>query len=103
MWNRGKNGLRIAAAKNFHLSALHHFAQQRHIVRMMLEQKFQQPATEMHRKTKLRILIQCMNERPVTPGVGIVNHLGKITHRLMGVDAKQKLNRRLHEFYLGKL
>ena len=100
MGNRSENRFGIAAAEDFHLPALHHFAQHFHIVRMMLKQKFQQPAAEMHGKAKLRIVVQRVNEGPVAARMGVVNDFREITHRLMGVDTEKKFNRGLHEFFV---
>ena len=87
--NYDEHRFHIAAAEYLYLAALHHLAQQRHVVRILVEQILQQPAAEMHGKPKAGIAMQGVQKRPVATRMRIVQHLGKIPDRLVRVDAEQ--------------
>ena len=88
--DRGQHRLGVAAAEQLHLPALHHRAQQRHVLRVVLEQPLQQPAAEVRREPEVRIALQRVQERAVAERVRLLEHLGKVADRLVRVHAEQQ-------------
>ena len=96
---RDKNGVgtvmrhipsKILTAEQLGLPACDHFGQDRHVVRMVLDQVFEQPPAEVDCKAELRMSVHGTQERAVRSGVGIVHHFGEVAGGLMGVDAEQQ-------------
>lgn len=67
----------------------------------MLQQKVQQPARKMHRKVKLRVTEQCLDEWAITALVCILNHFGKVANWLVRMDTKEQRDRLGHHFIPG--
>ena len=67
--DRSEHRLRIAAAEQLRLSAIHHLAQQRHVLWIVVEQPLQQPAAEVRGELEVRIAVQRVQERAVAQRV----------------------------------
>ena len=88
--DRCQHRLRIAAAEQLRLSAIHHRAQQRHVLRIVIEQPLQQPAAEVRGELEVRIAVQRVQERAVAQRVRLLQHLRKVAGRLVRVHAEQQ-------------
>ncbi len=55
----------------------------------MLQQVFQQPAAAMNSEMEIRIAVEYTQERSVTPQMSIIQHVGKVTDRLVCVYPKK--------------
>ncbi len=86
--NHRQHRLGIACAKQFHLTACHHVAQQRHVFGEFVVQIIQQPAAEMDGKTEFRETVQHLQEGAIAAEMRVVDHFREIADRLMGVHAE---------------
>ena len=91
----GRNGdqdrLVKSAAGDFHLAALHQRAQQIEIFGMDALDPFQQRASVMQTHANGRMAREDLNERQIGLRVGALNHVIKVSHRLMRVNEKDEL------------
>ena len=91
----GRNGdqdrLVETAADDFHLAALHQRAQQIEIFGMGAFDPFQQRAGEMQTHANGRMAREDLNERQVGLRVGALDHVVKVSDRLVRVNEEDKL------------
>ena len=88
--NRGEHRLGIARAEHLDLAARHHLLEQFHVGGIVLEQVVEQPAGEVRAEAEFRETVQRFEKRPVAAQVRLVEHRGKIAHRLVGMHAEQQ-------------
>src|SRR5689334_15488079 len=71
--NRREHRFHVAAAEKLDLPALYHHAQPLHVIGIMGEELFEQPAAEMDRKAKRRIASESVDERLVATRMRVVH------------------------------
>ena len=88
--NDRQHRLGVARAEQFHLAARHHLPQQRHVFGEFFEQVVQQPTGKMGGKPEFGKAVQGVEEGPVAAAMRVLQHFGKIAHRLVGMHAQQQ-------------
>ncbi len=89
--NGDQDRLIKSAAGDFHLAALHQRAQQIEIFGMSALDPFEQRAGVMQTHADRRMAREDLNERQIRLRVGTLNHVIKVSNRLMRVDEEDKL------------
>ena len=89
--NGDQDRLIKSAAGHFHLAALHQRAQQIEIFGMGALDPFQQRAGVMQAHANRRMAREDLNERQIRLRVGALDHVIKISDRLMRVNEEDKL------------
>ena len=86
--DRSQHWLGIPGAKQFRLPPPDHLLQQVQVLRIVLQHVVEQPAADMHGEMEIRVMVHDLQEWPVAAHVGVIQHVGKIAHRLVSVDTE---------------
>ncbi|OIQ79887.1 hypothetical protein GALL_383690 [mine drainage metagenome] len=96
---RRQHRLGITGTEQFGLAAPDHFLQQLHVLRIMLEHVIEQPAADVDGKAEIRIAVHRLQKRAVAAEVGVIEHMGEVADRLVGMNAEEECNGFRHDGY----